>query len=172
MTQKSNKSIKVEKRNVKIALKKRSTTFEELIHQMGESFNKVQKYCDILGIDLSQPEKIPDRILSDPFLSELFLDNKFIEKKLEIFLRIVKIYQVMIHIVIDIEKKVGASVTNEYVKIFVERNTNLLQASESILNKFEHEKYFSKRKLAKYRNKIQILKDQTLSTTREQNLGV
>lgn len=156
---------------MKAGLVKRPSA-EEILHHTDELVDEIKQDLEKLGFDISESMEItfPDYV--KPWLPELFLDNKFLKSEADRMLRSVKFHQDNMSKLVQIEKEEGLVSQNRLVKAFLESDMRSLGVLESIMNKFEREKYLSKNEIIICRNRMQEFKDRIRMTVKEQNLVV
>jgi len=152
-------------------VKKLST--EEFLLFSDEIMEKINKDLQKLGIDPKNKSCLTYQNEKEPFWYEAFLDNKFLKRYMDSSLDFIKctLYTI-IPVVIQLEKEYEPASKEKYVKTFLESTIHSIWTIESIVDKFESEKYLSKNEIKKYKNIIQESRDRIRLITKEQNLGI
>lgn len=135
-------------------IKMSETVREEITRDVMETF----------GIDLSHQELVyHDK--TKPVWTQQIRDNKSLKNELDSFLNLVKNNVKRLPEMIQFEKKHPSSEISHHSQDSIAYDLEFLWICESHVKKFEKEKYLSEKEIAKYRAKIQELKDKIKDIT-------
>ncbi|MHB8603221.1 MAG: hypothetical protein ACYC6W_11560 [Nitrosotalea sp.] len=151
-------------------MKLKEDTTDNLI-KMSESVRDeiTRDVLDTFGIDLSRKELVyHDK--TKPVWTQQIRDNRSLKQELDSFLRLVRNNVERLPEMIQFEKEHPGTMAECYSHDSISYDLEFLWICESHVNKFENENYLSQKDIAKYKTKIQELKDKIRDITVGQSL--
>lgn len=151
-------------------MKLKEDTTDKLI-KMSESVRDeiTRDVLDTFGIDLSNKELV-HHDKTKPVWTQQIRDNWSLKQELDSFLSLVKNNVERLPEMIQFEKEHPGTMAECYSHDSISYDLEFLWICESHVNKFENENYISQKDIAKYKTKIQELKDKIRDITVGQSL--
>lgn len=151
-------------------MKLKEDTTDKLI-KMSESVRDeiTRDVLDTFGIDLSSKELV-HHDKAKPVWTQQIRDNRSLKQELDSFLSLVKNNVERLPEMIQFEKEHPGTIAECYSHDSISYDLEFLWICESHVNKFENENYISQKDIAKYKTKIQELKDKIRDITIGQSL--